>query len=65
MRRDELDVALLEETSVELVRVVRSVADELRRELFEKARVERVLYELRLMSLTTCNPNGDRKASAV
>jgi hypothetical protein len=65
MGRDQLDVALCEETSVELVRVVRSVADELGRKLVEKARIERVFYELRLMSLTTCNPNGDRKASAV
>jgi hypothetical protein len=64
VRRDHLD-ARGREFRVERIAVICTVADELLRELLDEPRVQRVDDELRFMSLTTRNPNGDRKAMAV
>lgn len=64
VRRDHLD-AHLRELGVERIAVVRGVADELLGQLVDEARLQRVDDELLLISLTTRNPNGDRKARAV
>ena len=64
VRRDHLD-AHLRELGVERVAVVGGVADELLGERLDEASVQRFDDELLLISLTTRNPNGDRKARAV
>jgi hypothetical protein len=64
MRRDHLDTHR-RELRVERVAVVGGVADELLGELLDEARLQRFDDELLLISLTTRNPNGDRKARAV
>lgn len=64
MRCDHLN-AHLRELGVERIAVVRGVADELLGEVIDEARLQRFDDELLLISLTTRNPNGDRKARAV
>lgn len=64
VRGDHLD-AHLRELGVERVAVVGGVADQLLGEFVDEASVQRVDDELLLISLTTRNPNGDRKARAV
>ena len=64
VRRNHLDAHLLE-LCVEAVTVVGLVADQPLREFPYEPRSERVDDELRLMALTTRNPDGDRKTMAV
>lgn len=64
VRRDHLD-AHLRELGVKRVAVVRGVADQLLWQRVDEASVQRFDDELLLISLTTRNPNGDRKARAV
>jgi hypothetical protein len=64
MGRDHLDLARCE-LAVEAVAIVRLVADEPFRRLFEEVLVEGVDDELAFMSLTTCNPSGERKTITV
>jgi len=64
VRRDHLDTHLLE-LCVEWIAVVRLVTDEAFRELLQESGSERLEDEFRFMSLTTRNPDGDRKTMAV
>ena len=64
VRRDHLDAHLCE-LGVERIAVVGGVADELVGERFDEARLQRFDDELLLISLTTRNPNRERKARAV
>jgi len=62
--RDQLD-ATLGKLRIEPIAIVRLVADELVRQLLYESRVERFEDELRFMTFTARNPDGDRKAMAV
>ncbi len=64
VRRDHLD-AHLGELGVERVAVVGRVADQLVGQRLDEARLQGLDDELLLISLTTRNPNGERKARAV
>ena len=60
VRRDHLDAERLQ-LGVELVAVVRLVADHSLRECVDEAGLDGGSGERRFMSLTTSNPNGERK----
>ena len=64
MGGDELDAAALE-LGIQRVAVVGLVADQEFRERPREPRIDGFSDELLLMSRTTRNPCGDRKASAV
>jgi hypothetical protein len=64
MGRDQLYVHLAQ-FDIEPIVVIGTVADESFRKLFYESRSERLKDELRFMSLTTRNPDGDRKTMAV
>ena len=64
MGGDHLD-AELGELGIEWVTVVGFVADQARRQLLYESSSEGVDNEFLLISLTTCNPDGERKAIAV
>jgi hypothetical protein len=64
VRRDHLD-PVAPEVVVEFVAVVGAISDELFGEAFYESRGERVVDELRFMSLTTRSPDGDRKTMTV
>jgi hypothetical protein len=64
VRRDHLD-PLLGELLIESITVVGAVSDQALWEFSGEPLPERVMDEACFMSLTTSNPNGDRKATAV
>jgi hypothetical protein len=64
VRRDHLD-AHDRQLGVERIAVVGLVADELLRQRLDEAGLQGFNDELLLISLTTRNPNGERKAMAV
>lgn len=64
MRRDELDPAG-GQSLIESVAVIRGVADQALGVVGEKARVQRLLDELRFVRRRGGDGNGDRKTSAV
>lgn len=63
--RDQLDVALGRQAGIELVRIVRPVADQSERAGFEELRVEGLLDERDFAGACTCDSNGERKTTAV
>ena len=65
VRRDELDPTLFEESRVERIAVISSVANKTIGCVSEKTGVERGFDEFRLMRRSTRNPGGDRKTMAV
>jgi hypothetical protein len=64
VRRDHLDSEFAE-FGVQTVAVVGTIADEAFRKRLQEPSAERFEDELRFMSLTTRNPDGDRKTMAV
>ena len=65
VRRDHLHVPLGRQARIELVGVVRLVADQPRRRRGQELRVERLFDEGDFAGARTCDSNGERKTTAV
>jgi hypothetical protein len=65
IRCNQLDPPLLRETRVELVAIVRLVADESFGELGEEATIKGAIYERNFMRRSTLDADGDRKTRTV
>lgn len=63
--RDQLDIALGRQPSVQPIRIVRFVADQPDRRFAEELGVEGLLDERDFAGACTCDSNGERKTTAV